>query len=94
LELDYVGVIVGKDLKAHEHKIITDPSARAKTDASLKGYKTVFKNDHFHAVMKADEIIKNTYRTLMTRGMRGCYVYFVDKEVESIFRASLKGVLV
>jgi DUF2075 family protein len=26
----------------------------------------------------ADEIIKNTYRTLMTRGMRGCYVYATD----------------
>jgi DUF2075 family protein len=89
LELDYVGVIVGKDLKAHEHKIITDPSERAKTDASLKGYKTVIKNDHFHAVMKADEIIKNTYRTLMTRGMKGCYVYFVDKEVERLFKASV-----
>jgi uncharacterized protein len=89
LELDYVGVIVGKDLKAHEHKIITDPSERAKTDASLKGYKTVIKKDHFHAVMKADEIIKNTYRTLMTRGMKGCYVYFVDKDVEKLFKASV-----
>ena len=90
LEMDYVGVIVGKDLKAHEHKIITDPSERARTDASLKGYKSVIKNDHWHAVMKADDIIKNTYRTLMTRGMKGCYVYFVDKEVEKIFRASLQ----
>jgi len=27
-------------------------------------------------------IIKNTYRTLMTRGMKGCYVYCVDKELE------------
>jgi DUF2075 family protein len=89
LELDYVGVIVGKDLKAHEHKIITDPSERARTDASLKGYKTVIKKDHFHAVMKADEIIKNTYRTLMTRGMKGCYVYFVDKDVEKLFKASV-----
>ena len=89
LELDYVGVIVGRDLKVHEHKIITDPSARARTDSSLKGYKTVYKNDHSHAVMKADEIIKNTYRTLMTRGMKGCYVYFEDKEVEKLFKSSI-----
>jgi DUF2075 family protein len=39
--------------------------------------------------MKADEIIKNTYRTLMTRGMKGCYVYFVDKDVEKLFKASV-----
>ena len=27
---------------------------------------------------KATEIIRNTYRTLMTRGQKGCYVYSVD----------------
>jgi uncharacterized protein len=32
-----------------------------------------------------DSIIKNTYRTLMTRGMKGCYVYFTDKETERFF---------
>jgi len=89
LEMDYVGVIVGKDLIAHEHKIVTDPSRRAKTDASLKGYKKKLKSDHWHAVVKADQIIKNTYRTLMTRGMKGCYVYFEDKEVEKIFRENM-----
>jgi uncharacterized protein len=26
----------------------------------------------------ADEIIKNTYRTLLTRGQKGCYVYIID----------------
>jgi DUF2075 family protein len=31
-------------------------------------------------------IVKNTYRTLMTRGMKGCYVYFEDKETENWFR--------
>lgn len=34
-------------------------------------------------------IIKNTYRTLMTRGMKGCYVYFIDKETEDFFRSRL-----
>lgn len=27
---------------------------------------------------KAAGIIRNTYRTLMTRGMKGCYVYCTD----------------
>ena len=31
------------------------------------------------ALQQADAIIKNTYRTLMTRGMKGCYVYFCDQ---------------
>ncbi len=90
LEMDYVGVIVGKDLSMHEHRIVTNPSERAKTDTSLRGYKKVVKSDHWHAKVKADQIIKNTYRTLMTRGMKGCYVYFEDKNLRDYFRNSLK----
>ncbi|MBU1034716.1 DUF2075 domain-containing protein [Patescibacteria group bacterium] len=86
LELDYVGVIVGPDLIVRDGKIITVPEKRAKTDSSLKGYKKYFKEDSEAAIKKADMIIKNTYRTLMTRGMKGCYVYFVDKETEKYFR--------
>ncbi len=33
-----------------------------------------------------DDYVKNIYRILMTRGMKGCYVYFVDKEVEKYFK--------
>jgi DUF2075 family protein len=28
----------------------------------------------------AELLIKNTYRTLMTRGMKGCYVWSSDEE--------------
>ena len=34
----------------------------------------------------ADSIIKNTYRTLMTRGMKGCYVYCVDKWMQEYLK--------
>ena len=44
-----------------------------------------------HNFMKRlDLIIKNTYRALMTRGTKGCYVYFADKETEKYFRDSLE----
>jgi DUF2075 family protein len=33
--------------------------------------------------------VKNIYRTLLTRGMKGCYVYFVDKETERFFRSRM-----
>ena len=39
---------------------------------------------------KSDEIIKNTYRTLMTRGMKGCYVYCTDKNLANHLRECLK----
>lgn len=91
LDLDYVGVIVGLDLIIRDGKVITDPSKRAKTDASLKGFKKDFKINPTDAQKKADKIIKNTYRTLMTRAMKGCYVYFVDKETEKFFRSRMES---
>ena len=75
LEFDYVGVIIGNDLRYENGKVITDFTKRAKTDQSLKGIKKIYKENPQKAQQLADEIIKNTYRTLMTRGMKGCYVY-------------------
>ena len=91
LELDYVGVIVGPDLIVRDGKLMTNPAARAKTDTSLKGYKKEFKEDPVRATEKADEIIRNTYRTLMSRGMKGCYVWFADDETAEYFRDHLPG---
>lgn len=86
LEVDYVGVIIGDDLVVRDGKVLVDPSKRAKTDASLKGYKTLLMKDGELAKEKIKSIIKNTYRTLMTRGMKGCYVFCVDKETREYFR--------
>ncbi len=81
LEFDYVGVIIGEDMRYEDGRIITDFTKRAKTDQSMKGIKKLFKENPEQANKLADEIIKNTYRTLMTRGMKGCYVYCVDEKL-------------
>ena len=86
LELDYVGVIIGPDLVVVGDQLVTDPLARAKSDKSLAGYKKNLKIDAATANAKADEIIRNTYRTLMSRGMKGCYVYFSDEATASYFK--------
>ena len=86
LEVDYIGVIVGDDLVVRNGKVITNPAKRAKTDKSLSGYKKLLKTNPEEANRKAEAIIKNTYRTLMSRGMKGCYVYFTDKETEGYFK--------
>lgn len=86
LEVDYIGVIVGPDLRVGEGRLETDPSARAKTDKSLSGFKKESKIDPVGAGLKADEIIRNTYRTLMSRGMKGCYVYFTDTATAQYFK--------
>lgn len=89
LEVDYIGVIVGPDFIVRNETVITDASKRASSDNSIKGYKTLLKNNPKNAQELLDLIIKNTYRTLMTRGMKGCYVYFTDKQTESAFKKIL-----
>ncbi len=86
LEFEYVGVIIGGDLRFEDGQVITDPSKRAKTDNSLKGYKKMLKEDLERAQKLADEIIRNTYRTLMTRGQKGCYIYCTDPDLGNYFR--------
>lgn len=81
LEFDYVGVIIGNDMCYRNGHIVTDYTERASTDTSLKGIKKLAKENPLLAQETADKIIKNTYRTLMTRGMKGCYVYCCDKEL-------------
>lgn len=89
LEFDYVGVIIGEDLRYEDGRIITDFTKRASTDQSLKGIKKMYREEPERALREADEIIKNTYRTLMTRGMKGCYVYCVDKNLAEYLKERL-----
>jgi DUF2075 family protein/DNA replication protein DnaC len=85
LELDYVGVIIGPDLIVRNGQIVTDVTKRAGEDKTVHGYKKMLKEDPENTMKLADKIIKNTYRTLMTRGMKGCYVYSEDEETREYF---------
>ena len=89
LEFDYVGVIIGDDMRYENGHIVTDFSKRAKTDKSLFGIKKMYKENPDKANKLADEVIKNTYRTLMTRGMKGCYVYCTDEKLAQYLRERL-----
>jgi DUF2075 family protein len=89
LEVEYVGVIIGNDLVVRNGELVTDPSARAGTDKSLAGFKKERAENAALAELKADELIRNTYRTLMTRGMKGCFVYFTDPETKDYFQKKL-----
>ena len=91
LELDYVGVIIGPDLRLSGGHVVTDVSQRAKTDASIKGLKTMLKQNPEEATRRGREIVLNTYRTLLTRGMKGCYVYCTDKELANHLRSLISA---
>ena len=77
LELDYVGVIIGRDLTIANGVITRNAIHRSKQDRSVFGYKTKSKTDPT-IKHKLDIIISNTYKTLLSRGMKGCYVYCVE----------------
>ncbi|UII29102.1 DUF2075 domain-containing protein [Fulvivirga maritima] len=81
LEVDYIGVIIGKDIIYRNGEILVDPSKRSRMDQSIKGYKKMLKESPEEAKYLIRDIIKNTYRTLMSRGMKGCYVYVEDVEL-------------
>ena len=90
LEFDYVGVIIGDDLRYEKGHIVTDYTKRAKSDNSLRGINKIAKEQGQEVANKiADNIIKNTYRTLMTRGMKGCYVYCTNKELKEYLRNNI-----
>lgn len=80
-EFDYVGVIVGKDLiyDSSEKEWFGKPENSA--DAMVKRSKENFLKN-----------VRNAYRVLFTRGMKGCYVYFLDEDTKNFFKSRLQDI--
>jgi DUF2075 family protein len=91
LEVDYIGVIVGPDLVVRDGSVQTRPAERSRMDKSIQGWKKLVKNDPKVGAARLEAIIKNTYRTLMTRGQKGCYVYFTDEETRRFFAERMQA---
>jgi len=78
-EFDYIGVIFGRDLRydARSGAWVGDPSVS---------------RDHVvktRSGARFTDNVKNAYRVLLTRGMRGCYVYFEDAETRAFVEGRL-----
>jgi uncharacterized protein len=78
-EFDYVGVIFGKDLVYNLDKQEWEGHKEISSDNVVKRSKEKFV-----------DLIKNTYRVLLSRGMKGCYVYFIDKDTERFFKSRIE----
>ena len=85
LEFDYVGVIIGQDLRFENGRVIADQTKIAETDKT-SGIRTC-KNKEL-----ADSLIRNTYKTLMSRGQKGCFIYCEDKALSEHFKHLLKAI--
>lgn len=78
-EFDYVGVIIGDDLCVDQTGERLSANIQATKDNTLKS-----KPENF------EKHVKNIYRTLLTRGMKGCYVSFTDKSTEAFFKERME----
>ena len=63
-DLNYVGVIIGNDLRFENGNIIADP--RGSHDSKIKNVKDLG---------EARKYIVNSYKVLMSRGVKGCFIY-------------------
>ncbi|MDP3999092.1 MAG: DUF2075 domain-containing protein [bacterium] len=81
-DLNYVGVIVGPELAydAKNKKLTIDENKYE----DRNGWRGITDS------AELERYIINIYKTLMTRGIRGCYVYFVDKETEQFFKSRIE----
>ncbi|HEY0965162.1 MAG TPA: DUF2075 domain-containing protein [Candidatus Saccharimonadales bacterium] len=86
LEVDYVGVIIGPDMIVRDGNVIIDIKSHDSGDRGLQGWKKLLTEDSEGTQARLNAIVKNTYRTLMTRGQKGCYIYCTDQETADYFR--------
>ena len=79
-EFDYIGVIFGDDLTYDFDRQAWHGNPQKSSDSVVKRSKEKF-----------TELVKNTYRVLLSRGMKGCYVYFMDKDTERFFKSRMEA---
>jgi len=78
-EFDYVGIIFGSDLRY-------DWETNTWVGDKKHSFDTVVKRSGDQFV----ELVKNTYRVLFTRGIKGCYVHFMDEGTRKFFQSRLE----
>ena len=92
LELDYIGVIIGSDFLIRDGEINIHPEAHPGQDKALQTWRKLVDENPKEGRARIEAIIKNTYKTLMTRGMKGCFIFSSDPETSAYLmsRLSLK----
>jgi len=95
LEFDWMGVLIGADLVFKDGVVVGESAKRAQTDASLNGWKTEYReaggDPHKQQAIldKVQAIIKSTYKVLLSRGRKGCYVWCADSALREYLKSRL-----
>lgn len=77
-EFDYAGVIFGPDLVYREGLGWIGQRERSEDRVVKRS------GDQF------PDLVKNTYRVLLSRGMKGCYVHFMDEETQRYVESRMR----
>ena len=83
MEFDYVGVFIGKDFYYKDGHTHTNRNAISKDDRT-SGIRLKSTSDE-----EADKLIRRTYKVLLTRGLKGCYIYCEDKALSEYLKEKL-----
>ena len=85
MELDYVSVIIGPALRWIDGTPTAFRESRSRMGRSIRDYKTLAKQNPDATRERVERIVRNTYKTLISRGMKGCYAYIAaDADVRVI----------
>ena len=96
VEFDWIGVLIGDDLVYKDGKVMGVPGKRARTDKSLHGSKAALESARGDQIATAkveariQNIIRNTYKVLLTRGQKGCLVWCADIALREYLRERMK----
>ena len=83
MDFDHVGVFIGKDLYYEDGHVKTNRNQISKDDRT-SGIRLRTTPDDL-----ADKLIRRTYKVLLTRGLKGCFIYCEDEAL----RNHLKSIL-
>jgi DUF2075 family protein len=91
MEFEYAGLIIGTDFIYRDGEILTDYTQHPEKAGEFRRphQKKVFEED----VPQIDRIIRNTYKVLMTRGQKGCYLYIMDPELKDYLTESINRLI-
>lgn len=84
MEFDYVGVFIGKDLYYDGQHVKTNRNAISKDDKTSGIRKSSTSNE------EADKLIRRTYKVLLSRGLKGCFIYCEDEALREYLKKALK----
>lgn len=91
MEFDYVGVIIGDDLIYRNGRVLTDYTKHPSKAGE-------FRRPHKQKIDPKDKdiidrLIRNTYRVLFQRGLRGAFLYVMDYELKEYLKNKINKFL-